>query len=338
MSESAGDDPNHDAGRDALQPEHSSKGAGNRTHGSGTEHSVQVAPTIGQRPRKTSSWLRTSSFLGHNLVAVLVSLALGGAGSCYWSRIQDRTTLRNERLTASAAIEPWATDYLLTVGNTANLSVTYGQAENVRSALESLKNLRAQAATLSRTRGAQIANLFGGDALNAYIRMDAGVLRLETCLELTQFRMKTFEAEDPGSMGRDELRASCSNALREINDSTNALLQAIALGLAELNGGSRPFEGIKYEWVRADIQVNQSDGPVVLRNGESFKYSWSAPNATACDLTAPIVGSSVTVVGMGGPVGSDHPWYPPPNGASILGFACTNGWADGVDSVTIHRR
>ena len=43
----------------------------------------------------------------------------------------------------------------------------------------------------------------------------------------------------------------------------------------------------------ADIKANGSDGPVTITNGDSFTYSWSSSNATACTLTSPTGDSEI---------------------------------------------
>ena len=87
--------------------------------------------------------------------------------------------------------------------------------------------------------------------------------------------------------------------------------------------------------VTADIKINNSDGPVVIPNGDSWTYSWSSTNATACTLTSPTGDSGVTIVGNGGPIAPGHPWYPALGSSTTLTINCTNGGSSATDSAVI---
>src|SRR3990167_6670034 len=62
--------------------------------------------------------------------------------------------------------------------------------------------------------------------------------------------------------------------------------------------------------ISTDIKANDSDGPVAVVNGNSFTYSWSSVEATACALTSPTGNSGISLAGSGGPIDPGHPWYP----------------------------
>ncbi len=86
----------------------------------------------------------------------------------------------------------------------------------------------------------------------------------------------------------------------------------------------------------ADIKANDSDGPVTIGNGNSFTYSWSSTEATACTLTSPSGDSGVSLSGNGGPIDPAHPWYPASTTATTLTLNCTNGVSTATDSVIIN--
>lgn len=88
--------------------------------------------------------------------------------------------------------------------------------------------------------------------------------------------------------------------------------------------------------VSADIKANGSDGPVTINNGDSWNYSWSSANATACTLISPTGTTGLTEVnGTDGPIDSTHPWYPTATTSTTLTLNCTDGADSSSDSVTI---
>lgn len=98
------------------------------------------------------------------------------------------------------------------------------------------------------------------------------------------------------------------------------------------------FAGIpltSFAAVSADIDINGSDGPVTITDGDDWNYSWTSSNATACQLTSPSGTTGVTLAGNGGPITSGHAWYPSVGGSTTLTLNCTDGTDSASDSVTI---
>lgn len=279
---------------------------------------------------------RAAQLLDHNLFVALVVLVLTGGGTWYTINRSERREAREARISLSQEIEPWVTSYLLAIRDSANLGVTYGTPDDVRAALGAVRRLRSQHATLFSTRGAQLAGLFGPDALDAYIGMSSGTLGLEHCLEIMLFRMTAYPAEASESDEREQLRAACSNALRELNDRRSALLLVISSRLAADSDTPRQaLQPMPFGWVRAEIRVNGSKGVVSLEDRTGFTYTWSSPDATGCQLRSPTGISGITRIGMDGPILTGHPWYPAPGTVTVLSLTCTNGWAVGADSLVL---
>jgi hypothetical protein len=88
--------------------------------------------------------------------------------------------------------------------------------------------------------------------------------------------------------------------------------------------------------LQVDIQVNGSDGPVKLRDGESFVYTWTSSGAKSCQLTSP-VNSGISLSGQSAPIGSTNPFYPPPGGSVTLIVTCTDDVSTATDAVTVQR-
>jgi hypothetical protein len=84
-----------------------------------------------------------------------------------------------------------------------------------------------------------------------------------------------------------------------------------------------------------DIDINGSDGPVTITDGEEWSYSWTSADATACEITSPSGVSGVALSGSGGPIGTAHVWYPDVGDSTTLTLDCTNGIDSVSDSVTI---
>ncbi|MDO8565278.1 MAG: peptidoglycan-binding protein [bacterium] len=88
--------------------------------------------------------------------------------------------------------------------------------------------------------------------------------------------------------------------------------------------------------VTADIKAEGSDGPVNVTNGNSFSFSWTSTDATACQLTSPSGVSGTSVSGSDGPIAPGHPWYPAVGGSTTLTLDCTDGTVSTGDFVVIN--
>ena len=87
--------------------------------------------------------------------------------------------------------------------------------------------------------------------------------------------------------------------------------------------------------VGADIKANGSDGPITINNGDSWDYSWTSTDSTACTLSSPTGDSGISLSGSGGPIPSGHPWYPSTTTSTTLTLNCTDGTLTTTDSVVI---
>ena len=100
------------------------------------------------------------------------------------------------------------------------------------------------------------------------------------------------------------------------------------------------FAGIPLNEVFAapvvDIKAEGSDGPVDVVDGNSFSFTWTSSDATACQMTTPSGASGVSLSGSDGPIASDHPWYPDVGSSITLTLDCTDGAESTSDSVTIN--
>jgi hypothetical protein len=251
----------------------------------------------------------------------------------------EQSELRKSRLALAYAIEPWATNYLLTIRDSANLSTTYGAAGEARTALDALAKLRADNALQFTTRSVEIATLFGADALEAYTSIHTATVQLEHCLEVTHFRSTAYPTESPFSGEREALRMQCSKRLQELDLGRTKLLAAMARRLVSSSGdGVAIAKPLPFQWVRVSIEVNGMNDIVILRNAESFSFSWASPDAAICQISTPSGVSGISRVGSDGPVPPEHPWYPKVAGGTLeLRLDCTNGWATSSDAVTITR-
>ncbi|MEX0932317.1 MAG: hypothetical protein WDZ61_00275, partial [Parcubacteria group bacterium] len=84
-----------------------------------------------------------------------------------------------------------------------------------------------------------------------------------------------------------------------------------------------------------DIKANGQDGTVEVVNGESWNYSWTSSNATACQIETPTGVSGISLAGNDGPIPADHPWYPSVGNPTTLTLTCTDGTNVAVDSATV---
>ncbi len=85
-----------------------------------------------------------------------------------------------------------------------------------------------------------------------------------------------------------------------------------------------------------DIDINGSDGPVTITDGDDWNYSWTSSGATACEITSPTGTSGVSLSGSGGPITPSHAWYPSVGSPTTLTLDCTDGTSSVSDSVTIN--
>ena len=122
----------------------------------------------------------------------------------------------------------------------------------------------------------------------------------------------------PTATSSTTLMLDCTNGVTSISDSVTIALAATPPA------------------VIADIKANGSDGPVTVVNGDSWNYSWSSTNATACQLTSPSGVSGVTLSGTDGPIASSHPWYPTVGSSTTLTLDCTDGVTSDTDIVVIN--
>jgi hypothetical protein len=106
-----------------------------------------------------------------------------------------------------------------------------------------------------------------------------------------------------------------------------------AMLIAVIVGSSLPVS--VFAALSADIKVNGSDGPVTINSTESFTYSWSSTDATACQMTSPIT-SGVTLSGTGAPLNPGDQFYPAVGSSVTLTLVCTDGTNNSTDSVTVN--
>lgn len=290
---------------------------------------TQAQPKPGY-PRNNTR--RIWQFLNANLVVALVVLILTGAGGYFYGN--RRVEFRKAQLDVAREMEPWINVHMGAIRDSANISRTYGSAQDVADAAGLVARLNKDNAAYLNTRGAELARTFGADALAAYAGINAATQRLQHCLEITSFRMTAYPNEPQNAAERKQLRTECSEYLQELNDRANALILLIARGLPNIADEKTALKPNMFQWVRADIKVNGHDGPVDLQPHEEFTYTWNAPDATACQLTSPSGISGISLRGMDGPIGVAHPWYPQ-NRTTMLVLQCTNGWHVAADSVAV---
>ncbi|MGE3275697.1 MAG: hypothetical protein AB7O67_11340 [Vicinamibacterales bacterium] len=302
------------------------------TNGLSSTHQTDVQMTSAS---PATGRMSVREFFNHNLVVGLVVLALTSLGSMYFLGRSEKSDLRKARILLAKDIEPWATRYVLTVRDSANLRSTYGDAAELGGAVDVLRRLRNESAELFSSRAAEIGAEFGADAREGFVSMDASLLRLQHSYEIILARMSD-DAQDGAE--RRQLRLQASNALRDLDASYRKLVgemssQLVAdAGIEELGS---PQSAI--QWIETTILVNGLRGSITLKDGESFSYSWSSPDAMACQIETPTGPSGISRAGIGGPVVPAHPWYPRPGTTSALKLTCTNGWTNGADEITIQR-
>jgi len=85
----------------------------------------------------------------------------------------------------------------------------------------------------------------------------------------------------------------------------------------------------------ADIKANGSDGPVNLNTGDTYTYSWTSTNVTACQLTSPVA-SGISTSGNSATISSGNPFYPSVGSPITITLTCTDGVTNVSDSVVIN--
>jgi hypothetical protein len=280
-------------------------------------------------PIGTRAW----KILNTNLVVALIVLVLTGAGGyMFGSR---KLQIRDAKVAVAREIEPWIVTHMSVIKDSANLAVTYGTIQDLAAAVSVLESLQARNTALLNSRGADLARFYGGGALAAYVEINSATQRLQHCLEITHFRLTEKPQEPADAPQRNQLRAECSLAQKQLNDSGNDLVSALSAGLPGLGkeGIIRPRQ---FQWVEADLKINGQDDRFASAGDEPFSYTWNAADATACQITSPTGVSGITRKGMDGPIDPSHPWFPKRGGRNVLVLQCTNGWFTAADSVIIN--
>jgi hypothetical protein len=85
-----------------------------------------------------------------------------------------------------------------------------------------------------------------------------------------------------------------------------------------------------------DVKVDGSDGPITLKPGEGFVYSWTSSNVKSCQLVSPRK-SAIPTSGTSGLITSSHPLYPPAAGPVTITVECSDGLNKASDAVTVRR-
>jgi hypothetical protein len=84
-----------------------------------------------------------------------------------------------------------------------------------------------------------------------------------------------------------------------------------------------------------DLVVNGSSSISLTNPNQSYVYTWSSQNATACELTAPSF-STVSVSGSSSSIGSGHPFYPSVGGTVTISITCYDSTGASVtDTATV---
>ncbi|MDB5194341.1 MAG: secreted agglutinin [Parcubacteria group bacterium] len=136
----------------------------------------------------------------------------------------------------------------------------------------------------------------------------------------------------PAVGGSTTFTVTCTNGVNNLSDTVVVSLPAASAPVVVPPvASSTPLT--------ADIKVNGSDGPVVtLTSGQSYTYTWSSTNATACQLTSPAA-SGISTSGSSAAISAGHPWYPSNASASTsvitLAITCTDGVTNASDQVKV---
>lgn len=108
-------------------------------------------------------------------------------------------------------------------------------------------------------------------------------------------------------------------------DGTNTATDSVVINLGSVVGSTTPT---------VDVKANGSDGPVVINNGDTFVYTWTSTNSTACQQTSPTT-TGVSLSGSSAAIGTGHPFYPSLSTPTVITVVCTDGTNTATDSVTI---
>lgn len=84
--------------------------------------------------------------------------------------------------------------------------------------------------------------------------------------------------------------------------------------------------------VGVTVLINGSHA-ATINNGDSWTYTVSSTNATACQMTSPVASGVAT--STSGTIPSGHPWYPAVGGTTTVSVTCTNGVDNATDSATV---
>lgn len=113
---------------------------------------------------------------------------------------------------------------------------------------------------------------------------------------------------------------TCTNGTQNATDS-------VVIQLVSSGGGGGPT---------VDIKANGVDTTLTITPGETYVYTWTSANATACQMTTPVQ-SGVNLAGTSVAIGPGSPFYPPGIGQDVtITIVCTNGTQNATDSVIIH--
>lgn len=113
------------------------------------------------------------------------------------------------------------------------------------------------------------------------------------------------------------------------NGTSNAV-DSVVIGLSDSSGTGTTTPPT------VDIKANGSDGPLSINSGDTYTYSWSSANATACEQTSPIPDTSgISTSGQSAAIASGHPFFPTAGNPVTITIVCTNGTSNAVDSVVI---
>jgi hypothetical protein len=85
-----------------------------------------------------------------------------------------------------------------------------------------------------------------------------------------------------------------------------------------------------------DLKVDGSDGPITLKPGQGFVYSWTSSSVKSCQLTSP-TNSGIATSGTSELISPSHPFYPPAGGTVVIAIECSDGLNKTSDAVTVRR-
>ena len=84
-----------------------------------------------------------------------------------------------------------------------------------------------------------------------------------------------------------------------------------------------------------DVLANGSNGPLVLSSTDTYTYSWTSANATACQQSSPSPLSGITLSGSSATIDSTNPFFPTTGSPVTITINCTDGVNSASDSVVI---